>query len=101
MTQATLNQKQILLLLAYKLERSKSQAHKAIAYQFGKELHMGRDILPLTQELIELGLVVRTNPNAPAVKGHKHLTTTEGCKEIENYVNSLESISEPNPRFGF
>lgn len=101
MTQATLKEKHIYLLLAYKMERSKSQAHKAIAYQFGRELHMGRDILPLTQELIELGLVIRTNPNAPAVKGHKHLTTTEGCQEIENYINSLQSIAQPNPRFGF
>jgi hypothetical protein len=89
------------LLLAYKAERNKSQAHKAIAYGLGKELHMGRDILPLTQELIDLGLVKRTNPNAPAVSGHKHVTTTDGCQAIENYFNSLESISHPNPRFGF
>lgn len=101
MNQAILNQKHILLLLAYKIERSKSQAHKAIAYQFGKELHMGRDVLPLTQELIELGLVERTNPNAPAVRGHKHVTTADGCKEIEAFFNSLESISRPNPKFGF
>ena len=101
MSHSNLKYKHVLLLLAYKSERNKSQAHKAIAYGLGTELHMGRDILPLTQELIDLGLVRRTNPTAPAVSGHKHVTTADGCQEIENYFNSLESISEPNPRFGF
>lgn len=101
MVKPTKKYKKILLLLAYKSERSKSQAFKAIAYQLGTELHMGRDILPLTQELINQGLVLRTNPEAPSVKGHMHITTVEGCKEIEAYFNALESISQPNPKFGF
>ena len=62
----TLTHKHMLLMLAYKSERNKSQAQKAIDYHVGEVLNMGRHVLPYTQNLIDWGLIERTNPEAPA-----------------------------------
>ena len=97
----TLTDKHILLLLAYAPERSKVQAQRIIDYRLGKELHMGRHILPLTQELIDLGLIERTNPGSPSVKGHKHVTTSRGHEVVNEYFDLLKSISEAEPQFGY
>ncbi|MGK7930471.1 MAG: hypothetical protein AB4041_03410 [Microcystaceae cyanobacterium] len=65
-----LTEKHVLLLQAYKQERNKSQAQQAIYYCTGRELSFGRHVLPLTQQLIDLGYIKRTNPNASSKKGH-------------------------------
>jgi len=96
-----LNPNHIHLLLAYMRERSKSQAQKAIGYRLGKEPHMGRHILPLTQELIDYGFIERTNPDSPSVKGHKHVITSRGREVVKEYFDLLKSISEAEPKFGF
>ncbi len=93
--------KECLLLLAYKSERNQRQAGHAILYRLGKELHMGRDILPLTKILIKHGYLERTNPNAPKVSGYRHKTTAKGIEAIDEYLYRLNSISEPEPGFGF
>lgn len=96
-----LTHKHYLLLLAYRIERSKSQAQRAISYEAGEHLNMGKHVLPHTQELIALGFIQRTNPNEPRVRGHKHLITSEGKHELERYFDKLQSISRPNPAFGY
>lgn len=96
-----INYKECLLLLAFKKERNQRQASQAIFYRLGKELHMGRDILPLTKFLVENGYLERTNPSAPKVSGYKHKTTTKGLQAIDSYFYQLNSISESEPRFGF
>lgn len=96
-----INYKECLLLLAFKTERNLRQGSQAIAYKSGKELHMGRDILPLTKLLIEHGYLERTNPEAPKVSGYKHKTTSKGLEAIKNYFYRLNSISDPEPGFGF
>lgn len=97
----TLTEKHILLLQAYKQERNKSQAQQAIYHYMGRELSFGRHILPLTQELIDLDYIERTNPNASSKRGHNHIITTEGEEAVRRYLQMLESISKPQAKYGF
>lgn len=94
-----ITEKHILLLLAYMQERSKSQAQRAIADRTQKQLHLGRHVLPLTQDLLEWKLIKRTNEGSPSVKGHKHKTEPEGCREVDKYFEKLKSIAEI--RYGY
>lgn len=97
----SLTDKHIFLLYAYKQERNKSQAQKAISYYMGRELNFGRHILPLTQELIDLGYIERTNPDASSKTGHNHMITPKGEDAVKQYLRTLESISKPQAEFGF
>lgn len=90
-----------LLLLAFKKERNLRQASQAIEYCVGKELHMGRHILPSSKLLVQRGFLERTNPDSPKVCGHMHKTTTKGLEAITNYFERLNSISNPKPEYGF
>ena len=90
----------ILLLLAYKSERSKAQAYRAITHE-DERIDMGRHVLPFTQELVDWGLVRRTNPGAPSVKGHRHLITSKGMSALENYFERLNNIAHLKPNYGF
>jgi hypothetical protein len=96
-----LQYKHVLLLLAYKSERNKTQAQKAIDYNMGETLNMGRHVLPYTQELIEWGLIERTNPEDPSSLGHKSVITAYGLDELNGYFCKLNSISNRDPNFGF
>lgn len=96
-----LQYKHVLLLLAYRSERNKTQAQRAIDYNMGETLNMGRHVLPYTQELIDWGLIERTNPDDPSSLGHKSVITTLGQDELESYFAKLNSIANPNPNFGF
>ena len=98
---SSLSYKHTLLLIAYKSERNHSQAQKAIEYELNEKMSMGRHILPYTRNLVEWGLVERTNPEAPRVCGYRHKTTNKGIEEIEAYLEKLDSISKPKPKFGF
>lgn len=53
----------------------------------------GRHVLPMTQELLDWGLVRRTNPDEPNSKGHKILITNQGRAAISKYFEKLDSIS--------
>ena len=94
-------EKHFMLLLAYRVERNKSQAQKAIYYCTNKQLSFGRHIVPFTQELIDLGYIKRTNPNSSHKQGHNHIITLEGEKAINEYSMQIDSISRPQPEFGF
>lgn len=96
-----LTHKHVLLLTAYKSERNKTQAQKAIDYNLGIDMNMGRHVLPKTQELIDWGLIQRTNPQAPASKGHRNIITEQGLYELDCYFEKLNSIASPNPQYGF
>ena len=97
----SLTDKHVLLLYAYKRERNKSQAQQAIYHYTGRELNFGRHILPITQELIDLDYIKRTNPNASSKRGHNHIITPKGEKAVSQYLETLESISKAQPKFGF
>lgn len=92
-----LSEKHFWLLLAYKQELNKSQAKNAIYDCLGKDLNFGRHILPLTQELIDLGYIKRTNPDASSKAGHKHIITPEGETAVFEYLENLKSISKWEP----
>lgn len=96
-----LTYKHFLLLSAYQAERSKAQAHRAINYEMNENLSMGRHVLPYTQQLIDWGFIVRTNPNEPRVRGHKHLITNEGRHALDRFINGFKDLSIPNPDFGY
>lgn len=93
--------KHVLLLIAYKSERNKTQAQKAIDYNMGETLNMGRHVLPYTQELLDWGLIDRTNPEAASSSGHKSVITAHGLDELDSYFCKLNSIADPDPKFGF
>lgn len=96
-----ITEKHVLLLQAYKHERNKRQAQEAIAHYSGRELNFGRHVYPLTQDLIDWGFVKRTNPGSSNAKGHKHIITSTGKEALSNYFKMLDSISQPQPNFGF
>ena len=83
----------IYLLLAYSQKRNKSQAQKAIYDSLEIDLSLGRKVIPLTQELVEWGLIERINPNSSNSSGHVHETNFKGRVEIEKYIKKLRSIS--------
>ncbi|MEL7523439.1 MAG: hypothetical protein AAGJ80_17780, partial [Cyanobacteria bacterium J06553_1] len=89
------------LLQAYSCERSKTQVQKAVEYSIDERLNMGRHILPITQELIDWGLIARTNPDAPSSLGHKSLITQLGKQVLNCYMKKFEQISLPNEKYGF
>ena len=94
-------ERHILILISYRAERNKSQVRDAIFYHTGKDINFARHILPMTQELIDYELIVRTNPNSPNVKGHKHLITQKGEKVINKYFEMLNDISKPIENLGY
>jgi hypothetical protein len=59
---------EFLLLLAYRPGRNKIQAQKAIEYTTGKQLHMGRHILPSTQILCDQGLIESISKDLASAK---------------------------------
>ena len=91
----------ILLLQAYTQPRNKTQAQKAIEYEMGIRLKMGRLILPLTQELIDQKLLEKVVPPNPGDRGHFCLITPKGRTAIEDYQKRFSSIGNPNPKFGY
>lgn len=90
-----LKYRHILLLLAYRSERNKSQAKLAIEYTMEENINPGRHVLPMTQQLIDWELVRRTNPDEPDSKGHRILITDQGEQALANYFAKLNSISAP------
>lgn len=98
---ADLTYKPTLVLSSYKVERNKSQAQRAISYEFNENLSMGRHILPYTQQLIDMGFIARTNPDEPRVRGHKHLITDQGQLALDRYLERFNKIATPNPAYGY
>ena len=91
----------ILLLQAYTQTRNKTQAQRAIEYEMGIRLKMGRIVLPLTQELIDQELLNKVAPPKPGDRGHFCLITSKGRAVIEDYQKQFSSIGKSNPRFGY
>lgn len=96
-----LQYKHVLLLIAYKSERNKAQVQRAIEYKMNEPINMGRHILPYTQELIDWGLIERTNPQASSSSGHNSLITALGLSALDGYFSKLHSIADRDPKFGF
>jgi hypothetical protein len=89
------------LLLAYRTERSYAQTHRAISHCLGKDINLGRKIPSFSQELSDWGLIKRTNPGSSRRAGYKYIITSEGDNTIEKYSKAINSISNPQPEFGF
>ena len=81
----------ILLLHAYAPGRHKTAASWAIHEATGDEIHMGRHVLPLTQELCDEGLIERITKDEP---GHYYMTTKKGYQSIDEYNQCLNQISK-------
>jgi len=96
-----LTYKHFLLLSAYQTERSKAQAERAISYEMNEKMSMGRHVLPYTQHLIDWGFIVRTNPDEPRVRGHKHLITETGLQALDRFLGGFKGIANSNPEFGY
>lgn len=90
---------QLLMLQAFKVERNKTQAQRAIEQNTGIRVNMGRYILPICQQMLDNGLIERTN--SKEVRGHTYLITSKGEKILEGYYAQLVAISEKNPDLGF
>lgn len=80
-----------LLLHAYAPGRNKSGASWAIHEATGDEIHMGRYVLPLTQELCDEGLIERIMKDEP---GHHYKTTEKGYQSIGEYNQCFNRISK-------
>ncbi len=90
-----------LLMQSYRTPRSYTASQKAINYYLGKHINLPRKIPSLTQELVDWGLVERTNPGSSCREGYKHKITLKGKEVIQEYESAIRRISEPCPKFGF
>ena len=83
----------VYLLLAFCNHLNLSEAQNLLDDQLYKRYHLGRKIIPYTQELLDWGFLERTNPGAPRVSGYMHLTTPKGREAIDQWFETLKSVS--------
>lgn len=91
-----------LLLMAYFSNLNISQACELIHTKFDRNICPGRKGSPYTQELIDWGLVIRTNPGSSCRKGYYHKTTEKGLEFIRLKRELEDSLfcGDLEPKFG-